>query len=540
MTARTLSTLFLLLPAALIAPATFASLPDPAAPVGFLASVPYPAVEDLEPAVREQMTALRARLEQALAAQPPGARHTDPAALATAFGDGGAVYLLYRLHDAAAACFANAALLAPRDFRWPYMLGVTRQETGDLAPAAEAFASALAIDPAYAAAHLRIGEIELARNRVSVAEAAFRRALGAPGTEAAARFGLGRIEAARQENEVAIEHFEAALALAPAASAVHYPLALSLRQVGRSEEAKRHLELRGEAAVPFADPLVRQLESARRGATVHLERASFALRDGKLDEAATEFRAALAIDAGNPQALAGLGHVLARKGDLEGAKAAYREVLSGDPGHGIAHAELGEILLGQGAAAEARTHLERAVQLSPELADAQASYGTVLAQEGRFAEAAEAFARALKLAPTAAALHLARARALLRAGDEQKAAAAIAESLAALPEDGDVAHLAARFLATASDPELRDGARAFELAVKVFSARPVPEHGETLAMAFAEAGRFDDAVELQRTVVAQLTRTGAAAPILDRAKKRLDLYLAQQPCRSPWRELPGP
>lgn len=522
----------LLATAILISPAAFASLPDPAAPVALLSAIPYPAVEDLEPAVREQMTALRSRLEQALSAQP-----RDSAALAAVFGEGGAVYLLYRLHDAAAACFANAALLAPRDFRWPYMLGVARQEAGDLAPAAEALASALAIDDAYAAAHLRLAEIELARNRVAIAEAAFRRALGAPGTEAAARFGLGRIEAARQENEVAVEHFEAALALAPNASAVHYPLALALRQLGRGEEAKRHLELRGDAAVPFADPLVRQLESARRGATIHLERASFALRDGKLDEAATEFRAALAVDAGNPQALLGLGRVLAGKGDPEGAKAAYREVLAGDPGHGIAHAELGEILLGQGATAEARTHLERALQLSPELANAQAAYGTVLAQEGRFTEAAAAFARAVKLAPTAPALHLARARALLRAGEEQQAATALAESLAALPEDGDVAHLAARFLATASDPKLRDAARALELAVKVFSARPVPEHGETLAMAFAEAGRFDDAVELQRTVVAQLTRTGAAPGMLDRAKKRLDLYLAQQPCRSPWLEL---
>lgn len=534
MAERTLAAIFGVLAVVLISPVAGASLPDPASPIVSLASVPYPAVEDLEPAVREQMKALRSRLEQALGAQP-----RDPVALAAAFGEGGAVYLLYRLHDAAAACFANAALLAPRDFRWPYMLGVTRQEAGDLAPAAEALASALAIDGAYAAAHLRLAEIELARNRVEIAEAGFRRALGAQGTEAAARFGLGRIEAARQEHEVAVEHFEAALALAPSASAVHYPLALALRQLGRSEEAKRHLELRGEAGVPFADPLVRQLESARRGATVHLERASFALRDGNLDLAATEFRAALAIDAANPQALLGLGRVLAGKGDLEGAEAAYRELLSGEPGHGIAHAELGEILLGEGAAAEARTHLERAIQLSPDLANAHAAYGTVLAQEGRFAEAAAAFALALKLAPTAPALHLARARALLRAGEEQQAATAIAESLAALPDDGDVAHLAARFLATASDPKLRDGAGAFELAVKVFSARPVPEHGETLAMAFAEGGRFDDAVELQRTVVAQLTRTGAAASILDRAKKRLDLYLARQPCRSPWLELPN-
>ncbi len=525
----------LLLGTLVLSPPAAATRTDPAASPTALASVPYPALEDLEPAVREQMTAVAAGLEQALAGQ-----RRDPAALAAAFGEAGSVYLLYRLHDAAGACFANAALLAPKDFRWPYMLGVTRQEAGELAPAAGAFASALAIDASYAAASVRMGEVELARNRVAAAEAAFRRALGAKGTEAAARFGLGRIEAARQEAEVAVEHFQAALALAPNASAVHYPLALALRQLGRTEEAKRQLELRGDVPVSFADPLVRQLESARRGALIHLERASRALVGGKLDEAVTEYRAALQADAGNPQALLGLGRVLARQGDLEGAKAAYREALAGDPALGVAHAELGELLLGQGATAEARTHLERAVELSPELANVQAAYGTLLAKEGRFAEAAETYDRAVKLAPSSAILHLARARALLRTGDERKAGQALAESLAALPEEGEVAHLAARFLATASDPGLRDGARALTLAIQVFSAQPVPEHGETLAMAFAENGRFDDAVELQRTVVAQLTRTGAAAPILARAGKRLDLYVAKQPCRSPWLEPANP
>ena len=132
--------------------------------------------------------------------------------------------------------------------------------------------------------------------------------------------------------------------------------------------------------------------------------------------------------------------------------------------------------------------------------------------------------------PGSAALHLARA--LLRAGEEKKAGEALVESRAALPRDGDVAHLQARFLATASDPALRDGPRAFDLAVQIFQASLEPEHGETPAMAFAENDRFDDAVELQRTVVAQLTRTDGAPPLLERARKRLDLYLAKQPCRS--------
>lgn len=60
-------------------------------------------------------------------------------------------------------------------------------------------------------------------------------------------------------------------------------------------------------------------------------------------------------------------------------------------------------------------------------------------------------------------------------------------------------------LATARDARLRDGARAVTLAEKAVAMLPQePTHLDTLAAAYAEAGRFADAVATQQKAIAAL------------------------------------
>ena len=63
-------------------------------------------------------------------------------------------------------------------------------------------------------------------------------------------------------------------------------------------------------------------------------------------------------------------------------------------------------------------------------------------------------------------------------------------------------------LVTAPDPALRDGARALQLADGVFRALDSLEHGETVAMALAESGRFDDAARFQERLLARVRQAG--------------------------------
>lgn len=531
-----LSTLFsCLLPLALTAAAPAAATataapakPTPGSPLAALAPVPSPSLEALEPAVRDQLAALRTKLDQAVASGG------DALALADVYGETGGAYLAYHLSEPAIACFKNAALLAPPQFRWHYLLGFTYQEMGDLAAAAEHYLSALERNPRYAAAYVRLGEVELARARLADAARMFDRALSAKGTDAAAHYGLGRVAAAMKQPAEAVKHFEQALALAPEASVIHYPLAQALRELGKVEQAKQHLAKRGDAQVFLADPLVKQLDRFVRNPQLLLTQAALALRDGKVEEAEKHFKTVLEGDPTNADALAGVGQIAAARGDLAAASKTYAGLVAAHPDDARAHAEYGDLLVVQGALEQAEREIRRATELAPQYIAALLAHGAVLARLGRFADAEQRFSAVLALDPTAQIAHEGRARALLRQGKEAEAKARLEESVKLLPTEGTLLHLLARLLATASQAELRDGQRAFELAARVFTADPIPDHGETLAMAFAEQGRFADAVDLERQVIDTLNQKKAPEAALRRAAKRLELYTAGKPCRTPW------
>ena len=58
------------------------------------------------------------------------------------------------------------------------------------------------------------------------------------------------------------------------------------------------------------------------------------------------------------------------------------------------------------------------------------------------------------------------------------------------------------------------------------------DHAETLAMAFAELGRFDEARSWQEQVVQEATRR--SDPHLELRRSRLETYRRNEPVRSPW------
>ena len=64
-----------------------------------------------------------------------------------------------------------------------------------------------------------------------------------------------------------------------------------------------------------------------------------------------------------------------------------------------------------------------------------------------------------------------------------------------------------------------------------FEARP--EYSETLAMAMAEVGRFDEAAVVQRILVAQ-ARDEGAAEVLSRLSANQKRYEQGKTCNSPW------
>jgi Flp pilus assembly protein TadD len=129
-------------------------------------------------------------------------------------------------------------------------------------------------------------------------------------------------------------------------------------------------------------------------------------------------------------------------------------------------------------------------------------------------------------APADEAARFGEATTLVRLGRLAEARERLEEAQRLMPEQGRLTHLLARLLASSPDLAQRDGARAVELAHRVWEAQPDADHGRTLAMALAEAGRCDEASR----VAAELAKEVPAEerPALEALAKQ---WAAGPPCR---------
>ena len=162
--------------------------------------------------------------------------------------------------------------------------------------------------------------------------------------------------------------------------------------------------------------------------------------------------------------------------------------------------------------------------------------GNGLMREGQFAAAEPHFRKTLEQEPEHYPARLMVAMASLKTGPDCRSARAwLEEGTKRYPDDTMLVFVLARLLATCPDDSVRDGQRAFELAKKLYDGFNSLENAETLAMAYAEVGRFDDAVALQRNAIVATTAAGAFF-YLPRLENNLALYQNGRPCRNPWSE----
>jgi tetratricopeptide (TPR) repeat protein len=244
------------------------------------------------------------------------------------------------------------------------------------------------------------------------------------------------------------------------------------------------------------------------------------------------WRTAVAARPGNPRAHNNLGHALHLQGRPRDAIPHYRTALDLDERYSQAHFNLGVALADLGRTDAAMEAYRRALELNPELARAHHNLGSELANRGRLQAAIPHFREAVRHAPAWAPARHKLGRALNLSGDSARALEELAEAVRLDPDHREALMDIAWIRATSPDDGLRDGDEAIRLAsraVALAGDRDVTAL-DTLAAAYAAAGRFDDAVETARRALAVASETGrdqARAPIAE----RLALYLDNQPYR---------
>ncbi len=410
-----------------------------------LVPIPEPAVERMEPIVRDQLNALRQRYELLQQQAAPAPEQVD------ALVELGQVYLAFHLTDAAEAAFENARRLAPTDARWTYLLGVLRQNERQLDAALTALQQTLELDPKNRPALLRLARVQQARGELEAAAALFRQLLAVPEMAAAAHQGLGQIALEQNDAPSAIAHLEQALALQPQASTLHQALGMAFRQAGDLDAARRHLQASGSGLVRFPDPLVQNVVA--EGALAHMLQGIIAYRDGDYKTALARHLRARELDDDNPTVRRELALTLKRLGDRPGALAELRSACELAPGSARLHLDLGQTLAEQAADRPAAiAAFRRTIELAPRLLVAHLSLAEALLAEGDLAGAAAAYAAAQAIAPQDPRVRRGNAVLLSRRGQSQEALRELTALFAEMPDDVDIALDYAALLAQSGQP----------------------------------------------------------------------------------------
>ena len=177
----------------------------------------------------------------------------------------------------------------------------------------------------------------------------------------------------------------------------------------------------------------------------------------------TLFTHALAVTSDNDVALNNLGIIFLDKGQLDEAISKLQAAIDLRPENAPAHDNLAKALLKKGQVTEAMVHYRKFLELDPANVEARNTLGTALIQQGHVREAIDQWRQVL----------------------------------ATQPENGNASSNLAWVFATSPDDSIRDGTRAAELGERALriSGGKIPMIYKVLAAAYAENGRFADAVE---------------------------------------------
>lgn len=254
---------------------------------------------------------------------------------------------------------------------------------------------------------------------------------------------------------------------------------------------------------------------------------------GRFDAAVGAWNDALKLNPSDSRARYNLGIALARTGKFNQAIAEYQKALEINPDFAEVHNNLGVALGRTGKFDDAIAHYRKALEIHPEVAEFHTNLGGALVWKGKPEEAIAQFNQALDVDPAFVEAHhcLGDAYYHLR-GNSPAALAQWREALRLRPDYPAVLNKVAWLLATSPYAGLRNGAEAVDLAQRAarLSGGLEPEIRGTLAAAYAEAGKFPEAVETSRRALTLASQQNSE-PLTKALRARIALYQTGVPLR---------
>ncbi len=395
-------------------------------------------------------------------------------------------------------------------------LVVTRKQTSYWKEGATLFRHAIAVTTNNVLAHVNLGEALDKVGKVEEAKTEFFIALKLEPDSPSTLNGLGALFDHQGDVTNALNYFNSALRRQPYYGDAHYNLANLLAKEGKLAEAAEHYtqSLNYNPDAPDAQNNL--------GAVL--------IRLGELREAVDHFKAALRLKPNYPEAQDQLGEAYVELGQPGPATVHFAEAVRLKPDFAHAHFKLGLIAADEGQFDQAISQFLETIKLEPTNALAHSRLAGVFARQGKLDEAARYYREAVRLKPEDAGLNGRLAAILATQGRFEDAMKYYRESIRLKPDWPDPLRDLAWILATNPKAEIRNGAEALRLAQRAcdLAGHPDPKFLSSLEVAYAEVGRFDDAIKTAQQIQ-QLATAPAQKRFLTGITNRLELYRAGKP-----------
>jgi tetratricopeptide (TPR) repeat protein len=321
----------------------------------------------------------------------------------------------------------------------------------------------------------------------------------------------------------------------------------ALLEAGRLDEAILHLK-KALSIVP------KMPETENNLGKVYLNQKKF-------NEAIACFNEAIQKNDNSAETYYNLATALIMERKYSDAIKHLTKVLKLDPHYPYARNRMGTALLGSGRIEEAILCFNELLKQNDNSAEVHYNLGLALSAQKKYDDAIIHFARALEMDPKYPNIHDRMGAALLATGKPDEAVEHLKEGLATSPDQGEtyinlataytkqskygpaienwtwaaelkpnnvvVLNNLAWLLATAEDASVEDANKAIGLAQRAceLTGHKDPDSLDTLAAAYAAAGRFDDAVTTARQA-ADFARAGGRENLSDEIQQRMKLYQA--------------
>jgi tetratricopeptide (TPR) repeat protein/uncharacterized protein YecT (DUF1311 family) len=374
---------------------------------------------------------------------------------------------------------------------------------------------------------------------------------GVPESEAAAHDDRGNAYHSLGDDDKAIQAYNEALQLDP-------KLAIAYNDRGTAYDGKGDYD---RAIEDYSEAIV--LDSTL--AIAYSNRANNYGKKGDYDKAIEDYNVAIRLDPKNINPYNNRGYTYQLKGDYDKAIADYSEAIQLDPRNAHAYDNRGCAYEAKGNYNKAVQDCSEAIRLNPINAKAYdnrgnayqakgdydlaiADYDQAIRLDGKLAAAyknrGDAYAakidydkaiddydNSIRLDPKLFAAYYRRGNAYYAKGDYTNAMSDFGRLIELVPNNPLGFNSAAWLYATCPKDEIRDGAKAVELATKACEMSQWKDGGaiDTLAAAEAEATKFDDAVRYEQQAIALTKAANADAQDL---QTRLSLYQQNKPYRN--------